>query len=71
MLSIKRKPGESFWVGDVQVCVHKVVCGVVQFGIQGPRSVRVDRDEVRQRMLAEAASGAGVGSQTEGISDVE
>ena len=60
MLVFSRKEGESFIVGqDIRITVVRVARPngqgpLVKIGIEAPPSVRVDRSEVRERILAEA-----------------
>lgn len=60
MLIITRRPNEVLCIGpDVRVTVLGVKGNQVRLGILAPKTVEVDRDEVRQRKDAEAAEGAG------------
>jgi len=56
MLVLTRKLGEEIIIGgDIVVTVVEVANGRVKLGIQAPKSVRVDRSEVRdQREKADA-----------------
>ena len=47
MLVIKRKPGQTVWVGAMAITVVQVDRGTVKLGFAGPREVRVERDEIR------------------------
>lgn len=60
MLCLHRKAGESVVIGgNVRVCVMKLSSGGVTLGIQAPREVSVDRDDVLQRKQAELERDAG------------
>lgn len=52
-LVVSRMVGESIVVGDdVTITVQEIRTGQVRIGIKAPRSVQVDRMEVRDRKLA-------------------
>lgn len=54
MLILTRRVGEAINIGDdVMVRVLEVRGMQVRIGIDAPRNVRVDREEVRVRMEAE------------------
>ena len=54
MLVLQRRIGESIHIGnDIIVTVNAVRNGGVRLGIIAPAEVRVDRNEVRRRILAE------------------
>jgi carbon storage regulator len=54
MLILTRKPGEGIYIGnDVKVIVLGVKGCQVRFGIEAPRNVRVDREEIRARIERE------------------
>jgi carbon storage regulator len=60
MLILTRRLGEAVVIGpDVVVTVEEIDRrqGRVQLGVRAPRSVPVDRAEVRARKLAAAATG--------------
>lgn len=58
-LVVSRLVGQSIVVGDdVTITVQEVRGGQVRIGIQAPRSVPVDRLEVRDRKQAGVASHA-------------
>lgn len=58
-LVVSRLVGQSIVVGDdVTITVQEVRGGQVRIGIQAPRSVAVDRLEVRDRKQAGVASHA-------------
>lgn len=48
MLVIRRRPGESIWIGDaVEVEVIDAGPGRVKLGIRAPREIPVVRNEIR------------------------
>ena len=54
MLLLTRKVGEKLRIGDdVIVTVLGVRGGQIRIGIDAPRHVRVDREEIHQRILEE------------------
>ena len=54
MLVLTRHPGETVCIGeDVKFSVLDVRGNQVRIGIQAPREVRVDREEIRARKDAE------------------
>jgi len=54
MLVLSRKQGEVIFIGDdIKITVLGIDGGKVRMGIEAPRSMRVDREEVRQRVLAD------------------
>ncbi|MGA2189463.1 MAG: carbon storage regulator CsrA [Steroidobacteraceae bacterium] len=62
MLILTRRVGEAIMVGDeVQVTVLGVRGSLVRIGITAPQDMRVDREEVRERIDAEKASACSVG----------
>ena len=68
MLILTRRPDESIVLGgDVTVTVLEIKGGVVRLGIDAPRDVRVDREEIALRRRAErearGESGAGAGAE--------
>ena len=49
MLVLKRKRHESILIGsDIRVTIVEVAGGGVRIGIEAPRGVQVDREEVRR-----------------------
>jgi carbon storage regulator len=55
MLLLTRKESESIVIGDdITVTVIRTVGGQVRIGIQAPRDVPVHREEVAERIRAEA-----------------
>lgn len=52
-LNISRKPGESFWIltgqGDVKIEIRRVHNRAVAINCEGPKNIRIMRDEVLQR----------------------
>jgi carbon storage regulator len=62
MLILNRRRGEAIVIGpDVVVTVEEIDRrqGRVRLGVRAPRSVPVDRAEVRARKLAAEAAGGG------------
>lgn len=54
MLILTRKPGEVINIGDnVAVTVLAVKGNQVRIGVSAPRSVRVDREEITERIRRE------------------
>ena len=48
MLVIRRKPGESFFIGDdIEVEILETAGSQVKLGIRAPRSIPVVRKEIR------------------------
>ncbi len=48
MLILKRCVGERIWIGqDVTVKIMSVCGDIVKLGVDAPRAVEVDREEVR------------------------
>ncbi|MEJ1966489.1 MAG: carbon storage regulator CsrA [Gammaproteobacteria bacterium] len=57
MLILTRRPGEKLHIGDdVTLTVLQVRGNHVRIGIEAPRDVVVDREEVAKRKLEEAAA---------------
>jgi carbon storage regulator len=55
VLTLSRKTGQKVWIGpDITLVVVGVGDDFVRLGIEAPRSVAVDRAEVRARKLAAA-----------------
>ena len=49
MLVLERRVGESILIGpNVRVTVAKICDGAVRLGIEAPKDVPVDREEVRR-----------------------
>lgn len=54
MLILGRRVGGTLMIGDgITVTVLSVKGGTVRLGVTAPKDVRVDREEVRARILAE------------------
>lgn len=52
MLILTRRPSETIWIGDnVTVTVLGVVGNQVRFGIEAPKSITIDRAEIRERKM--------------------
>jgi len=61
MLILSRRPNEAIRIGDdIEVMVLSVDGRVVRLGISAPRELRVDRQEVRERMERETDARYGV-----------
>lgn len=58
MLCLARKIDEAIYVGDHRVVVLKIKGSKVYLGIDAPKDVPVDREEVRQAKQREAAAAA-------------
>jgi carbon storage regulator len=59
MLVIMRRVGESFHIGDdVVVTVVDISRGRVRVGIQAPRHVAINREEIHFRLREELAKAA-------------
>lgn len=60
MLMLTRRAGETILIGDdIWVTIVAVDGAQVRVGVSAPKTVRIDREEVRQRIDAEkAAKGA-------------
>jgi carbon storage regulator len=53
-LVLTRRPGASILIGDdITIRVVRVVGQQVHLSISAPKELRVDRNEVRERILAE------------------
>jgi carbon storage regulator len=51
MLILSRKVGETIYIGDdVKVTVTGVIGGTVRIGIQAPRHIPINREEVAERI---------------------
>jgi carbon storage regulator len=54
MLILTRRVGETVMIGnDISVTVLGVKGNQVRVGVNAPKEVRVDREEVRERIVAE------------------
>ncbi len=54
MLVLTRKPGETIVIGDdIRVTIVKVNGRQIHIGIEAPKEVSVDREEVRERKESE------------------
>jgi carbon storage regulator len=57
MLILTRRVGESIIIGDdIIVTVLQEKCGRIRLGIAAPPGVRVDREEVRERISASGSA---------------
>lgn len=60
MLILTRKVGESIMIGkDIAVKVLGIRGGQAKLGIEAPRDLPVHREEIYERIKAEAAAGEG------------
>lgn len=58
MLILTRKPGEVIMIGDhIKVVIKDIDGGHVRLGIDAPRNIQVDREEIRARKDAEEVNG--------------
>ncbi len=54
MLILTRKPGESIQIGDeIQIKILEVSRQFVKVGIEAPRSVKIHREEIYERIREE------------------
>jgi carbon storage regulator len=64
MLIVTRRVGEKIIIGlDVNVTILSVQSGQVRIGIEAPREVTVHREEVFNRIQAQADPAQGNGSK--------
>ena len=57
MLLLKREIDETIVIdGDIKITVMEVQNGQVRFGIDAPKNIKVYRNEIFERMQAEAGS---------------
>jgi len=55
MLVLSRREGEKIMIGgDIEVVVLEIRYGIVIIGIEAPKDVRVDRQEVHEERLKAA-----------------
>lgn len=60
MLILSRKIGQKIVIGeDIEVVISDIVNGQVKVGISAPKSIAVDRDEVRQKKNADLINKSG------------
>ncbi|MCO7519410.1 MULTISPECIES: carbon storage regulator [unclassified Pseudomonas] len=58
MLCLTRKAGQSIVIGDgITVRVLQVNGAIVRIGVDAPKGMPIDREEVRQRKMQEANHG--------------
>ena len=63
MLILTRREGESLRIGeDVTVTILRVKGSQVRIGVNAPKDVAVQREEISERMRAEVAGAMGAGS---------
>jgi carbon storage regulator len=61
MLILTRRVGESVMIGaDVSITVLRVKGNQVRLGVNAPKTVSVQREEIFQRIQAEGANGHAV-----------
>ena len=66
MLILTRKSGETITIGeDIQIRVLGVKGGQVRIGVDAPRDVAVNREEVFERVQAEEGVLTDVGGEPE------
>lgn len=54
MLVLTRKAGESLMIGDnIKITVTEVNGNQIRIGVDAPRDVKINREEIYQRILAE------------------
>lgn len=57
MLILTRKVGESIMIGDsVEVKILGLRAGQIKIGIEAPKGLKVHREEIYERIRAEAES---------------
>ncbi|MEJ1965562.1 MAG: carbon storage regulator CsrA [Gammaproteobacteria bacterium] len=57
MLILTRRPTERLYIGEeIRITVLGVTGNVVRLGIDAPRHISIDREEVRERKMLELAS---------------
>lgn len=57
MLVLTRRPGEQIVIGDnIRVTVVSLGPGRVKIGIEAPPTVRIDRQEIHERIVQEQAT---------------
>jgi len=61
MLILTRNPGESIFIGDdIKVTVMEINRNQVRIGIEAPRAIEVDREEIRDRKNRESKENGNV-----------
>ncbi|MHB8742099.1 MAG: carbon storage regulator [Sulfuricaulis sp.] len=67
MLKLTRRRGDGFHLGEnIHIKVVSVIKGVVTVGIDAPKDINIERDELRARKKAKAVAESQVGSTEEG-----
>lgn len=57
MLVLTRRPGEQIVIGDnIRITVVSLGPGRVKIGIEAPPNVRIDRQEIHERIVQERAT---------------
>ena len=65
MLVLTRKTNEEIIIGDnIRITIVEVAPGRVKIGVDAPKSVRVDRAEVHEKKMQEAAEATPVAVAT-------
>lgn len=62
MLVIRRRAGESIWVGDVEVAVIETTPHRVKLGFRGPQEVVVIRGELKATLEENCAAARLIGN---------
>ena len=70
MLVLTRKPGEQLVIGNnIRVTIVSVGPGRVKIGIEAPPDVRIDRQEIHERILHEQEQATDVLANVTGLGD--
>ena len=70
MLVLTRKPGEQLVIGNnIRVTIVSVGPGRVKIGIEAPPDVRIDRQEIHERILHEQEAASDVLAAVTGAGD--
>lgn len=70
MLILMRRVGESIHIGgNIVVTLLGLDRNRARIGIEAPRSVPVDREEIAQKKAQEGTNPSSEGEQNEGVSD--
>ncbi len=60
MLILTRNEGESIFIGeDIKITVMRISKGQVRIGIEAPKAIEVDREEIRERKNRERLEQSG------------
>jgi carbon storage regulator len=72
MLVLTRKPGEQLVIGNnIRVTIVSVGPGRVKIGIEAPPDVRIDRQEIHERILHEQEHAADVLAAVTGVASAD